>query len=470
MTLSVFDAAEQTPAQSALVSGDRVYDYAELAERTRSRLRRLESCGLSRTDPRPVALIAAPATGSIEVLLALFAAQVPVLLLHQRSTELERAELLARCPAQLVVDGGSLELRPGTGTARALEDGERPLALVPTSATSGRPKLVMLSRRAFVHSAEASRQNLGSRAGDRWLLCLPLAHVGGLSILTRSLLARTAVVLAAPPSGSSSSDWLDALREDRVSLASLVPTQLARLLDHDPAWRPGPNLRAVLLGGAGAHAALVARAEARGVPLLPSYGLTEACSQVTTRRAAELGTPIRRHGAIVSSGRPLPGIEVRVIDGAIQVRGPNLCDGYFGEDPPKRSADGFLVTEDRGLLDEAGELFVLGRAGDRIVSGGENVDPLEVEAALCAVDGVAAACVFSVEDETWGERVAAVIVPAANGAPSDTEIARALDRTLARFKHPRWFAEAKELPLTPAGKPDRAGTRRLFAGKLRRRM
>jgi O-succinylbenzoic acid--CoA ligase len=240
-----------------------------------------------------------------------------------------------------------------------------------------------------------------------------------------------------------------------VTLLSLVPTQLGRLLALEPLWEPPRHLRALLLGGAAAPVALLDAARARGVPVLTTYGLTEACSQVATQAP---GTPC---SAAEGAGRPLPGIGVRVVDGEIQVRGPTLPSGYVGGDPPPLTADGWLRTGDRGWLDAEGRLHVLGRAGDVIVTGGEKVHPLEVERVLEAFAGVTAACAVGVRDPVWGQRVVALVVAQAGSNLDLADLWRWTREKLATFKRPRRMALVGELPLSPGGKLDRAAAARI---------
>jgi O-succinylbenzoic acid--CoA ligase len=349
---------------------------------------------------------------------------------------------LLATPVAGVNDAGSGAAH--AGLARAA------LALVRTSGSSGAPKTVWLSREAFLASAEASAANLGWHNDDRWLLAMPLSHVGGLSILVRGLVARACVVLR-PEVPFEAGAVAAQIERDRVTLASMVPTMLVRMLD--AGWRPPACLRALLLGGAGASPELLARAEDRGVPVLTTYGLTEACSQVTTQ---PYGT---RNRGELGAGRPVRGAEVRIVDGEIQVRGPMLAGGYV-DTPSPFTGDGFLRTGDLGAIDAGGNLHVLGRRDDRIVTGGENVDPVEVERALARCPGVRAACVVGVADREWGERVAALVV--ADGAAERDVIAWAHEHLAPRAR-PRVVRLVAELPLTASGKLDRAAARRVLA-------
>ncbi len=344
-------------------------------------------------------------------------------------------------------------------------DPERWLAVLFTSGTTGSPKGIALSRRAFVASARASEANLGFRDDDRWLLGLPIAHVGGLSILTRCLLARKTVVV---PDAVAEGRRLDAtsliasIEATRTTLVSLVPTQLEWLLA-EPGWSPPPFLRAVLLGGAAARPSLLERAAERGLPVLTTYGLTEACSQVTTQPAGTVNRGERGAGA------PMFGTEVRIVEGAIQVRGPTLLSALVPAGVGSvLDDDGWFHTDDLGRLDEVGHLHVLGRRSDLIVTGGENVYPAEVEAILERCPGVDAACIFGVPDDTWGELVAVALVPGESGAPADGDLLRFVREHLAQHRRPRLVALINAFETTPAGKLDRRATARRAALTLRK--
>jgi O-succinylbenzoic acid--CoA ligase len=233
-------------------------------------------------------------------------------------------------------------------------------------------------------------------------------------VLLRSVIAGTTAVL-------------DAWRDD-ITIASLVPTQLDRLLG---AGTPPPrSLRVVLLGGAPADPTLLTRAKEAGWPVAPSYGLTQTCSAVTVAEPGDLTT----------SGAPLPGMRVAIApDGEILVEGPSVAGG------------GVLRTGDLGRL-ERGRLIVTGRKSDTIVSGGENVMPQEVEAVLLQHPRIAEAAVFGRPDPEWGEAVTAAVV-VATGEPLDTDEVRVFcARHLARFKVPKTIEPVDALPRNAAGK------------------
>jgi O-succinylbenzoic acid--CoA ligase len=391
-------------------------------------------------------------------LYALFELGCPALLVHPRLTERERALLLTEAaPAAIIGDEPPEGQGPLTRSHSVPE--ERTLAIVYTSGSRGTPRGALLSRRAFVASEAAHAANLGWVPEDRWLLSIPPAHVGGLSILTRCLIARRCVVL--DPGPFDPPETIRTMEDEAVTLLSIVPTMLQRLLSSDdPRWGPSRALRAVLVGGAPLPETLRKQAVAAGIPILSTYGCTEACSQVTTQTLAQVGLP--------GCGAPLRGMEVRLAGDEIQVFGPTLMEGYLGADPEKEpwTEDGWLRTGDLGSFAPDGQLIVRGRLDDIIVTGGENVAPQEVEAWLQSVPGVAAACVFAVEDEEWGQRVVAAIVTDAGAYDLGTLRTR-MKAELAAHKRPKAIARLDAFPLNRSGKVDRLELRSLVEGKLR---
>jgi O-succinylbenzoic acid--CoA ligase len=273
---------------------------------------------------------------------------------------------------------------------------------------------------------------------------MPIARIGGLSILTRALAARRCVALAKEFDAVAFPEWI---ASHRITLVSLVPTMLMRVLDRHPAWTAPTHLRAVLLGGGAASPKLLERAVARRCPVVLTYGLTETCSQVCATPYAARFAP-----ADWGAGIALSGIDVRTRDDRIEVRGPVLMAGYWNEAPLAPHA--WFDTGDLGALDARGCLHIHARRMDLIVTGGENAYPAEVERALEAFPGIAAAGVFGMPDEVWGHTVAAALV-AERHPPSDAELIEYLCRRLAPHKRPRHVCYVDRLPLAPTGKLDR---------------
>lgn len=460
-TLSIFDAAREAPDGVALVAAGRPITFLEAASRCEPLAKALVS-------QRPPALSLTP-RADLESLLWIYAALAtgtPLLTHHQRSTTSEHARATDLVRAVPPPD-------PSTSKSVALPTHEPPgstaFAFIPTSGSTGTPRLVELSRRAILASARASAENLGWLPGDCWLLCLPLAHMGGLSIVTRSLIARRSVQLFEPGEAGllSQIDELASVAQS-ASLLSLVPSVLSALLDRG--FATPPKLRALLLGGAACAPALARRCHAAQVPLLTSYGLTETASQVVTRRYAERYEPLPEKDGVVSSGHPLPGVGVRLRGELLELETPTLFTRYvesvaaptLAVTQPGDSASGFWLTSDRGVLGAQGELYVRGRSDDVIITGGENVDPLEVEAALLDLPGVQTACVFATPSSTFGEVVTAVLVASDLSLGEARLLAERLRDRLARQKLPRRVLLADTLPLTKSGKVDRHACRALY--------
>ena len=286
-----------------------------------------------------------------------------------------------------------------------------------TSGTTGEPQPVELSFGNVQANALGSAVALALDPHERWLCPLPLSHVGGLMVLLRSAIYATSAVIGPPAP------------DFQVTVVSLVPTMLARLLDAGVA-KP-LRLRAVLLGGAPADPALLARARDAGWPVAPTYGLTQACSQVT----------VGEIGDVETSGRALPGVRVTLApDGEILVEGPTVAGG------------GTLHTGDLGRLDDRGRLIVVGRKSDTIVTGGENVAPAEVEAVLLEHPAVADAGVFARPHAEWGEAVTARVVLRPDAEASADELRTWAADRLAAYKVPKAVELADALPRTESGK------------------
>jgi O-succinylbenzoic acid--CoA ligase len=295
---------------------------------------------------------------------------------------------------------------------------------------------VVLTYGNLLWSALGSATALGLDPAERWLCGLPVAHVGGLGILVRSAIYGTTAVVHERFDAEAT---IAALMGERITLVSLVPTTLARLLD--AGLRDPPALRCALIGGAPVSAGLMARARAAGVRVSQTYGLSETGSQVTTQVPGD---------GRDDAGPPLFCTRVRIAAGGeIEVAGPTLAP----------AAGAWLATGDLGELVD-GRLRVTGRRVDTIVSGGENIAPTEVEAVLAEHPAVAEAAVLGVTDPDWGEAVRALVVLAEGARPvDDGELARHCRDRLAAFKVPKEFAVVDALPRTRSGKLARGALR-----------
>jgi O-succinylbenzoic acid--CoA ligase len=492
--------AAGTPERVALVVGARTWTFAELDAEVTSTARRLAALG-ARAGDRIATLLHNGAAAAMlpHVALRLGATLVP---LNVRLSDVELAwQLVDAMPRLLVAEERTAAQAERTGHAhrglitvrvdrdgvlagdphagvhhvadlpmRLAHDADAILAIIYTSGTTGQPKGAMLTVGNFWWSAIGSALNLGTHADDRWLACLPLFHVGGLSIVVRAAIYGIAAVVL---DGFDVAAVHAAIDDDRVTIVSVVAVMLQRMLDARGDQPYPSSLRCVLLGGGPAPRPLLERCVLAQVPVVQTYGLTETCSQVATLAPEEAR---RRPG---SAGKALypnvlriaapSGSEARDGDvGEILVRGPIVMQGYAGQ--PAATArtivDGWLRTGDLGRIDADGYLYVIDRRDDLIVTGGENVYPAEVESVLLSHRSIVEAAVVGMADATWGQRVVAVV--RLDGLPAtdvDATALLALCRSrLAGYKVPREIRLVTEpLPRTASGKLRRAALRDLVA-------
>ena len=390
--------------------------YAELLVAAREAAGALAARGVRPGDRVAIALT--PGTDFVVALHAVWGLGALAVPHDLRSTAAERP------PADHIVE--QLERTDPTDLVATLPLQASAL-LLRTSGTSGTPKLVELTFGNLLWSALGSGVALGVEWQDAWLCALPLAHVGGLSIVVRSAIYATHALVHARFDAERVRATLDA---GEATLVSLVPTTLQRLLDGG--LRDPPALRCALLGGAPVPTELARRAAGAGIPLAQTYGLTEACSQVTTQTP---GDPAP------DAGPPLFCTRVRIApDGEICVSGPTVAGG------------GELATGDLGRLDHEGRLTVTGRRADTIVTGAENVAPTEVEAVLAEHPAVAEAAVHGRPDPDWGEAVVATVVLRPGSAATAEGLRQHCRERLAAFKVPKQVAFTAALPRTSSGK------------------
>lgn len=336
-------------------------------------------------------------------------------------------------------------------------------ALVATSGTSGQPKIAMIRQAALLAAAHGHWASAPSALPQQWLAGLPLCHVSGLLVLWRCAAARAHVLLAADARAES---LAAALEQHRPTIVSLVPTLLARLLDLGIHPRA---LQTVLVGGASCEPELLMRARQAGWPVRATYGMTETCAQVATATAAE---PLEEQHGLRRVGPLLPGMAARVIgegpEGEIAVSGPQLFNGYLGQaDAAFELVNGeaWFRTGDHGCIGEDGALWVGSRRLDRLIRGGENVDPFEVEAVLLQVPGVVDAAVAGVADALWGDQVGAWLVVSDADSFAIDSCSEAL-ALLAPFKRPtRWRVGTAPLPRNSLGKLLRSAVRDALQGQ-----
>jgi fatty-acyl-CoA synthase len=374
-----------------------------------------------------------------------------------------RQALLARLAPAVLADDAWLDLPADPGRAYP-EDPAAPAVLLFTSGTSASPKAATLTHDQLTAYVLNTVDFAAADEDEAVLLAVPPFHIAGVAgVLSSTYAGRRIVALPR----FSPEAWLATARDEAVTHAFVVPTMLARIvaaMEVDPAARV-PTLRHLAYGGARMPTPVLEQA----LRLWPdtgfvnAYGLTETSSTVCVLGPAEhraahgSDDPVAR-ARLGSVGRPVPGVELRVVDGEIWVRGEQVSGEYL-EGGSQRDRDGWLRTGDRGFVDGDGYVFVEGRGDETIIRGGENVAPAEIEDALLRHPGVAGAAVVGVPDEEWGERVGAMVVPRA-GATVDVEELRDFVRSqLGSLKTPEVVAIRDELPHTATGKVLRRAVR-----------
>jgi len=339
-----------------------------------------------------------------------------------------------------------------------------------TSGSTAAAKPVPLTVANHLASATAVAQRLQQTPDDCWMLCLPLYHIGGLAIVIRSVICGSSLYLL-ERFDAVRVRWLLAANRD-ITLASMVPTMLQRLLADNPS-EMASGLRALLIGGAPAAATLLQQAQAAALPVLPTYGMTEACSQLATL-VPEYAAGLDFKHARGVAGTPLPGVELCLVDahwqavppaqiGRILARGAMISEAVLEQQsqPAPWQTQGWLLTDDYGWRDDAGMLHVSHRRSDVIISGGENIRRDEVEQALLRTGLLADVAVIGLADAEWGQVVTALVVPhdpgptnsAAEAAPGLIDaLQTCLRQYLAAHKLPRRWRVLATLPRTETGK------------------
>ncbi|MEU5339701.1 AMP-binding protein [Streptomyces sp. NPDC020766] len=477
-------SADEVPSRLALVATDRSWTYAELDLAIRRTVARLDKFGVRRGDRVVMQGAARP-----EALVTLFAVTRMGAVLVPVHPQLTAGELAVVCaetaPRAVVADERFLSGRPADGSGRCFrltwddlhpgDEGSAPAAegldteapagsdvavIAFTSGTSGHPKGVALTHDNLRWSMVNGLDRLPVGPDDVALVATPLAHVAVLGGLPQYTWARRGTVVLAPRFDPDL--FIDLVRDHRITCAFAVPA-MAALLTRHPRFASGDldTLRWILSGGAPAQTATRDLLHERGIGVVDSYGLTESGAGVTY---SALGTA---DGPAAVAGCPVPHVELLVVDeaggptpadapGEIWVRGPSVASSYWTADGPRPATDpaGWFHTGDRGRIDAQGRLEVVGRVKDTVITGGENVDPAEVENALISLPGVVEVAVAGAPDAVWGEVVTAFVVAEGDG-PSLEDIRAHLNGRLARHKWPRRLSVVPALPRGATGKLQR---------------
>jgi O-succinylbenzoic acid--CoA ligase len=463
-----------------LASESTIYDYAHLYGFCARFKKLIAKQPVS--DSQPLALLSKSSDELTFVVSACYLLKIPFVPLNASVTDTELQSYIkqinpgafytdddnrSRTGSHPVLDipRGSMNIvANGNEITSPSSDPEKKFGYFFTSGSSGRPKVVPLRRRQILYATYSSAVNFKPDHNRYWLLCLPLNHIGGISIILRSILYGSAIFRM---------DRFDEhqirvfLSENRLfQIASLVPTMLMRLLD-DPLFQLHLDFKALLLGGGPISQELIDRSLERGIPIVSSYGMTETCAQIAANPMLQprgIYTPKKSVGVVFKPN------EVQVRDpetrsvmpanenGAIWLKGPQVIDEYTN---PELTAltfdeDGWFKTGDIGHVNRKGQLFLKNRQSDRIITGGENVDPVEVESALTQINGIAEAAVVGVPDPEWGQKVVALIVSkTGETSPSDEEITALLKKMLSGYKIPKEYRFVESLPKSSMGKLQR---------------
>ena len=327
-----------------------------------------------------------------------------------------------------------------------------------TSGTSNTPKIVPLKRQQMYSAAKSSAVNLLPEPNQYWLHCLPLNHIGGISIILRSIIYGIGIYRLDEFDDKIVKNILS--KNKKIQAISLVPTMLKRLLQN-PYFRIHTHFKAVLIGGGPIDTKMLRKAVERGIPIISSYGMTETCAQIAANslfKPSGTYTPLSSVGTLFSDnlveirdekGRRQPVNE----SGLIWLKGPQIIDRYYENDHAEHfDENGWFNSGDFGHLNRNGHLFIENRRTDLIISGGENINPIEIEQALERLDGISEAAVIGIEDEEWGQKVVALITVTDSETHNLESVKNKLKGKIAAFKLPKELLIVEAIPKTSTGK------------------
>ena len=461
--------AEINPGINAIVYGDEQITYELLNRIALQTSEKLKSLGIK--ENQNVSILSGNNVDFIIVVLALWKLNAVPVPLNIRLTGVEIAKLISHSESRYTLVHAALEdkfhylnnkilfpfeVTEGTGgtTDFSLFDKSRTAVILYTSGTTGNPKGVMLSFNNLYKNALAVDSIINLHSGDKWLISLPVYHIGGFAIISRSILTGSSMII---PAALKTTDISESLKLYDPTIISLVTTMLSRLLNER--IRPNRNLRGVFLGGGPVESALLRRAFDIGWPVIKVYGSTETSSMIAALMPEDIKTKAQ------SSGKSLLDIKIEIADknrnqlppnntGEIIVSGESITKGYLNpEENDKERLEGEkYFTGDIGFIDNDNYLYVEARRSDLIISGGENVIPADVERAILAHPAVEEVTVMGEENKEWGEIIAAVLVIRANMRLTGSELISFLEGKIASYKIPKKILFVNELPKNELGK------------------
>ncbi|MEX0647096.1 MAG: o-succinylbenzoate--CoA ligase [Balneolaceae bacterium] len=458
-----------------LASEENLYDYSNLYGFSEWLHHELEDVSFS--EKQPLLILSHSSDKLIFLIAASFLLDIPILSLNPGSTQQELDNTFKHVnPAAVYTDqekdfgdnrAAMISIPTTALKEKAAWNSElftlaKPgstAGLFLTSGSTGAPKIVPIKRRQVFFAASASAENFKPGHNRYWLLCLPLNHIGGISIIYRSLLYQSAIYRMENFDVNQVKVFLS---ENKLfQVASFVPTMLIKLLEF-PLFQVHKQFKALLLGGGPVSLDLIKQSETKGIPIVSSYGMTETCAQIAANPVLK---PMGMYVPKKSVGRIFPPNEIEIRNeggsavppiesGRIWLKGPQVFDGYTDEDLNRKvfDEDGWFDTGDYGHINRLNQLFVENRRTDLIISGGENVNPFEVEEALNSLEEIQEAAVVGVPDKEWGQKVVAYIITEQESKPDTDSLRKELQNRLSSFKIPKEFHFIEAIPKSDMGK------------------
>ncbi len=459
--------ASLSPNKTAIETEKIKLTFLELKQESMKFAKKLASLGIKQGDP-----VAILSTNHVDMVIAVHAisyVRALAVMLNTRLTAKELTYQLSHSEAKLIITAEDLRhekklAHPFQKTfqeiyvlpekeievATHIEMNE-PYTMMFTSGTTGLPKAVMHTYNNHWWSAVSSVLNLGLTEKDKWLLTLPIFHVGGLSILVRSVIYGMPIYVM---ENYDKKVLLTVMKEKKITIASLVTLMLRHLLEEIKENEFPSHVRCILLGGGSVPESLLNIVKQKNIPLFQSYGMTETSSQIVT---LNMNDALAKLG---SAGKPLFPAEL-IIDhpdkggiGEILVKGPMVMNGYTSEEANKTSfQNGWFKTGDLGFIDEDGFLYIVDRRTDLIISGGENIYPTEIENILLEMNEIKEAAVVGKTDSKWGEVPVAFVV--CTEKETENNIQSFLSERLAKYKIPKEIHFISSLPRNATNKVQR---------------
>jgi O-succinylbenzoic acid--CoA ligase len=385
----------QDPDIAAVITDEIIYTYKEIDEKIYQTAQILEKAGIKRGDR--VGFLGKNKLETLCIMFALARLEATSCPISTRMPQEQKQDYLEKIGAVFYIDVDTCSITNITDRSTVFADTTPLFSLLASSGSTAEPKVVAHSYENFYYSALGSNLALGLSRSHRWLMSLPLYHVGGIAIAFRCFLAGATLVF-------SERSLLESLRFYKVSHVSLVPTQLYRLLQ-EPGLASLDQLEAALIGGASLSEELFHLARARGIKIFFTYGMTEMSSQITMDQYQPTGSQL-------TAGLALPYRQMKIEqDGQIYVKGPTLFQGYWTKENTLSLPlqDGWFATGDMGSLNPQGNLLVIGRKDNMFISGGENIHPEMIEYHLNSLPGIIQSFIIPRQDQEFGQRPVAFV-------------------------------------------------------------